>query len=358
MLITEVIPKAQVNPLSPAIFKISGYKVYMNFDPGRRNLGSLGIRGICIYIKENIRSHHISVSPSNAVESLWLSLSLRGSDALKLGCLYRSPSSCLHESTSDICSMLRDVSSASSHILLAGDFNYPGIDWSTVSSSMPPENPINLFLDTLNDCFLHQHILCPTRYRVGTTPSILDLVITNEEGMISCVEYLPGLSSSDHLVLRFKVMCYTTPTLSQQKCRPALHKADFDLLRSEASKISWESTEGMDIQGAYSFIEKHISDLVEKHVPQAKPGKVRNLYMNKDALKLRKRKRRLWAIYAKTQDPDDHANFAACRNALRKRTRKLRCDFEARIASQAKTNPRAFWTLEVCKYTPKDQARD
>ena len=30
--INEVIPKAQVNPLSPAIFSMQGYNTYMNFE--------------------------------------------------------------------------------------------------------------------------------------------------------------------------------------------------------------------------------------------------------------------------------------------------------------------------------------
>ena len=153
MLITEVIPKAQVNPLGPAVFKIPGYRVYMNFDPEHSNLGSSGKRGICVYVKECVKCRPISFSSTKIAETVWLSLPLRGSDTLMLGCLYRSPSSGLQESTLEICKMIREVCSTSSHVLLAGDFNYPGINWSTVSSQMSPENPTHLFLDTLNDCF-------------------------------------------------------------------------------------------------------------------------------------------------------------------------------------------------------------
>ena len=207
----------------------------------------------------------------------------------------------------------------------------------------PPENPTHLFLDTLNDCFLHQHIVHPTRYQAGSTPSILDLVFTSEEGMISNIEYLPGLSAGDHLVLQLLVVCYTSPSPSQLECKPALHKADFDLLRREASKVDWESAQGMDFQDAYSFIEKSISGLVDHYVLKTKPGKVQNLYLNKAALKLRKKKRRLWAIYVRSKNPDDYSKFATSRNSLRKMTRKLRAEFEAQIASQMKTNPKLFW---------------
>ena len=178
----------------------------------------------------------------------------------------------------------------------------------------------------------------------GSTPNILDLSFTSEEGMVSNIEYLPGLSASDHLVLQFLVICYTSPSPSQLECKPALHKADFDLLRREASKADWESTQGMDFQDAYSFIEKSISGLVDHYVPKTKPGEVQNLYLNKAALKLRKKKkRRLWTAYVISKNPDDYSKFATSRNSLRKMTRKLRAEFEAQIASQMKTNPKAFF---------------
>ena len=44
----------------------------------------------------------------------------------------------------------------------------------------------------------------PTRVRHGQEPSVLDLVLTNEEGMIENIEYGNPLGKSDHLVLTFE----------------------------------------------------------------------------------------------------------------------------------------------------------
>ena len=49
----------------------------------------------------------------------------------------------------------------------------------------------------------------PTRVRHGQEPSVLDLVLTNEEGMIENIEYGNPLGKSDHLVLTFEFKCYT-----------------------------------------------------------------------------------------------------------------------------------------------------
>ena len=66
--------------------------------------------------------------------------------------------------------------SCKSHLLIMGDFNYPNIDWSTWSTNNSDVSS-NIFLSTLQDNFLFQHVGSPTRYREQTTPSLLDLVI-------------------------------------------------------------------------------------------------------------------------------------------------------------------------------------
>ncbi len=69
-----------------------------------------------------------------------------------------------------------------SHKLLMGDFNYPAIDWSTLTVS--GSGRAEKFLEAVNDSFLHQHVSAPTRYRImriGNTPLILDFIFTNEE---------------------------------------------------------------------------------------------------------------------------------------------------------------------------------
>ena len=124
------------------------------------------------------------------------------------GVIYRSPSS---NSQNDICLsnlITLATQSCKSHLLIMGDFNYPNIDWSTWSTSNSDVNS-NVFLSALQDNFLFQHVNSPTRYSEHTTPSILDLVITNEESMISSVAVSEPLGKSDHVVLNFEYICYS-----------------------------------------------------------------------------------------------------------------------------------------------------
>ena len=48
-----------------------------------------------------------------------------------------------------------------------------------------------------------------TSIRDNNEPSVLDLIITNEENMIGNIEYKPGLGESDHLGLLFVFNSYT-----------------------------------------------------------------------------------------------------------------------------------------------------
>ena len=78
--------------------------------------------------------------------------------------------------------------------------------------------PIQTFIDTLNDLFLYQHVTEPTRYRAGSTPHILDLVISNEEGMVQDISYDPGLGlvimSLSHLLCLVSMILFLLIILS------------------------------------------------------------------------------------------------------------------------------------------------
>ena len=64
------------------------------------------------------------------------------------------------------------------------------------------------FIETLQNYFLHQHVTEPTRYRQNESPSLLDLIISSEEGMVYDLNYDPPLGESDHLCLTFKLHHY------------------------------------------------------------------------------------------------------------------------------------------------------
>ena len=72
------------------------------------------------------------------------------------------------------------------------------VDWSSKDLNQSPEEK---FLQCCQDTFLYQHVKQPTRARGQDEPSLIDLVFTNEENMISQIEHLNPLGSSGHCTL-------------------------------------------------------------------------------------------------------------------------------------------------------------
>lgn len=181
-------------------FSLKGYDIhYVNVD-------KVYGRGVILYTASWLNASPYTTSDS-CLESLWVTVRLSGRDRLIIGCIYRSPSSSA-ENNEKINNQIRSVctSGDASHILIMGDFNFPNINWYTVSPGTSLAE--NLFIDTVNDSYLFQHVTNPTRARINQCPSILDLIFTNEEGMVSNLLISAPLGKSDHGVLAFQLNSY------------------------------------------------------------------------------------------------------------------------------------------------------
>ncbi|CAH8437834.1 unnamed protein product [Dicrocoelium dendriticum] len=79
-----------------------------------------------------------------------------------------------------ICGLNRAIRTRYNHILISGDFNLHNLE---VLAS-----PIEQFKADLQELIanipLYNHVTTPTRFRTANKPSILDLVLTNEELMV------------------------------------------------------------------------------------------------------------------------------------------------------------------------------
>lgn len=358
MLLTEIIPKAQVFPISAALLAIPGYSMYTNFDVGKQNLGSSGLRGICIYVKTELKATQVSFDDSFS-EQLWVKIALLGSDILIAGCIYRSPSGDGRQSSDQLCRLLKKVvSSRPSHLLITGDFNMPQIDWTLGFSSAHIDHYTQDFIETTRDCFLHQHVTMPTRFRRNEEPHTLDLIFSNEEGMVQNLLAAPGLGSSDHVVLTFALACYTVHH-SSAEVHLNLNRADFNRLNIQIAAADWEVEDEASIHEHYTQFKHTLNNLINDCIPRSRPKKMKaNIYINRDALKLKKRKSSLWRSYTLSGDNATYASYVRCRNDLRKLTRSLRKTFEQRLAADLKTNNKAFWRYANTRLKTKSRIED
>ena len=64
---------------------------------------------------------------------------------------------------------------------ILGDFNYPSINWNTLTSTRSSEHHSSKFLSITQDFFLYQHVDFPTHQRPNQNPTLIDLVFSTND---------------------------------------------------------------------------------------------------------------------------------------------------------------------------------
>ena len=97
---------------------------------------------------------------------------------------------------------------------------------------------------------MYQHVKENTRYRAGSEPSLLDLLLTNEENMVNSVSYMPGLGKSDHMQLMFTFNCYTE-TSQTVFTKLNFFKGNYTGLSKELAHVDWlQLLAGVDLSAS------------------------------------------------------------------------------------------------------------
>ena len=163
-----------------------------------------------MYIHESLSVTPIHCLNNIGVEdSVWCALSLRDSDRMLIGLVYRSPNS--SDANNDkLLHLLQDLPRIypHTHLLLMGDFNFPNIDWCNNVVIGSDNSLTSKFFDITQDLFLTQHTSQPTRHKPGQRSSILDLIFTSDPANVDKLMDLPPIGSSDHQCLIWSYICY------------------------------------------------------------------------------------------------------------------------------------------------------
>lgn len=123
---------------------------------------------------ESMREYHDSPS-----ELFFVDIVTDDNKKLTIGAIYRPPNSDL-KPLEDLRTCLSSV--ATTDLLITGDFNLSGIDWTTNQPTKASEHH-NLLSDIIQDNFLYQLVDEPTREN-----NILDLVLTTKIDLINNLE--------------------------------------------------------------------------------------------------------------------------------------------------------------------------
>ena len=155
------------------------------------------------------------MTDTNGDESVWCKAKLMRNDKLLIGCIYRSPNSNVTTDAKINDTLKKANNLGFSHVLIFGDLNNPSLNWRENTSPPDSNHPSTIFMEAVRESFLTQHVTEPTHYRGNNTPNTLDLIFTNEEGMIEKLKYLAPIGKSHHSLLNFNFCCYTKSTKSR-----------------------------------------------------------------------------------------------------------------------------------------------
>ncbi|VDI01481.1 Hypothetical predicted protein, partial [Mytilus galloprovincialis] len=243
--------------------EVGNYKMY------EKNLETDEGRGLLLYIDSNLESTEVNME-AQFQENIFIKIKLNQNDKLLIGLIYRSPSNNTKEYNDKLTELISEATQKGfSHILIMGDFNYPAIDWEIWNTKGDNENSIeNRFLESIQENFIFQHTTKPTRWRGTDTPHTLDLILTNEEEMISNLEYMSSLGKSDHSVLYFDYNCYINI-----KNKPRIAKlydhGNYHDFKLELDKINWqeEIKDDFSVDTNWKYFLTTLNELEQRFVP-------------------------------------------------------------------------------------------
>ena len=336
IMITEVKPKNARYILEEVEITLQNYNIVTSkFEKDGR--------GIAIYVRKGLSFEEVEMK-SDFNESVWISMKLKNADKLLAGCVYRSPSSS-DINGKNLRSLIKEASSKSySHLLIAGDMNYPSINWDDWSTPGDNQNSEDfLFIEELRASYLYQHINEPTRGRGTNEPHVLDLIITNEEDMVDNIEINSPLGKSDHSVIEYTYNCYLD-TNTNTETKLIYDRGNYEEMRKDMTRDWRRLLSGKNVEDSWLTILEALQSSVDRNIPKRKLNQdTYPLPMNsKNQSEIRK-KHRMWSRYMETRDEDKKRDYNRQRNKVKGIVRKVQRDKEAEIARESKKNPKKVW---------------
>jgi len=224
-----------------------------------RSSGNRG-GGVLLYVKESLHPAEFHTKTVYG-EHVWCSIGY-----LLVGVCYRSTNLAIagHDDEANLKKLLLEVSSK--HVLIMGDFNYPGVDWSSCSVTSNCSSGTTDFVQTVENCFYTQNVLHPTR---GDAIGLLDLILSSDPDLVSNVQIMASLGTSDHNMITFTVQ-HKHDVVTNDRVVRDYHKGNYDSIRNELKNVDWNHMLSSDMEDSWSRFKQLLLELEYKYIPVKK----------------------------------------------------------------------------------------
>ena len=195
---------------------------------------------------------------------------------------------------------------------MGGDFNCPGIEWSTgsLTDSYLPVNFRESLIVFAQDFFLEQIITEPTRGK-----NTLDLCFTSHPRHIHQFTIVPGLSDHDAIIM--DILIFTPCNTKLKKKVYCFNKADWISLHEKVCSMSTDyfqlnETSSRSVHENWNYFHKNLMHAVDTHIPiKYISSTLKPPWMTPELNRLIKKKQR---TYNKAKNSKIPADWTAYKN--------------------------------------------
>ena len=158
-----------------------------------------------------------------------------------------------------------------------GDFNHPDIRWNSLDSS----NESAKFLLLVENCFLTQHVLEPTR-----GDNVLDLSLSSNKELVDNVTVVEPLGTSGHSQINFNLIAKTGSRYSKQRKRD-FKKGDYVHMISYLENMKWaEILENKIAEQCWESLKSEFDYMIQKFIPNKKYRHLLKKHLSREAMQM------------------------------------------------------------------------
>ena len=342
--LTEIMPKNCKNVI-PSEFDLYNYDKFVN---------DIKQRGVILYVHKEVKATEVTVDENGDFDE-YIMCEVKTNTpgvTLLLTCIYRSPNSS-EDNNAKLIKLLAVIDKHPAKLkCTVGDFNLPGINW---ESGETRDYYSKAFYECTLDLFMHQNVTNTTRNKIGQNPSLLDLIFTNDENLVSEIKHNAPLGKSDHDIIVFTLNLHIQDHTSPEVL--LYNKGNYEQFGSFIDDYDWSPMQEANVEDSWSIIKQVLSDGVDLYIPKSKLKSKQNhkpLWLNNEATIAVKEKNRAYKKYLLNRTHYNEFRYKTKRNTATNEVRKAKKRFEHKLAKECTINPKAFWKYIKSKTVSKE----
>ena len=195
------------------------------------------------------------------------------------------------------------------------------------------------FLFLIQDSFLTQHVLEPTRGE-----NVLDIVLSSQKEFVDNVKILEPLGNSDHNHFDINVK---SESKNKKTYKRNFHKGNYKDMRKYLAKLDWNNMlMNKTAIECWNIIKYEIESIIDKFVPFQKQGKrCRKKHLSKEAIRKIVLKQTMWRVYRHTRKEE----------AATTEIRQSKRSYEQKLACNIKHDSKSFYAYVRSKQNVQDK---